>query len=163
VARQAEVVRFQRSHPDVVLAVLRDLSEHRNGWVNIQAVPPDADDDEPDAAPARPGLFGLFSGRGPAVPVSTWVPGATSPKGTEPDSLGIQHGAGPKAARRLVEAGVTAPDDWTVLSDHPRRGLVVQLPPGTPPGALLDWLLRASDVLAVAPLPDTWVAVVHRR
>ena len=50
-----------------------------------------------------------------------------------------------------------------MLSDHPRRGLVLSLPNGTDPEAVLTWLFDASRVLATDPLPDTWVAIVHRR
>ena len=50
-----------------------------------------------------------------------------------------------------------------MLSDHPRRGLVLSLPNGTLPPIVLAWLFAASDVLAPDPLPDTWVAIVHHR
>ena len=50
-----------------------------------------------------------------------------------------------------------------MLSDHPKRGLVLSLPDGTTPTVVLAWLFAACDVLAPDPLPDTWVAIVHRR
>ena len=160
-ARSTEVVELYRSQPDELLGVMHGLAEARDGWVNLQAV---IDEDEtPDAPPTRAGLFALVSGRGPSVPVSSWVPGEVSRKGQQPDSLGIQHGAGPKARFRLRDAGVFAPDGATILSDHPKRGLVLSLPAGTAPEAVLEFLFAASDVLTPLPLPDTWVGIVHRR
>jgi hypothetical protein len=161
VTRRTDVVHFFRSTPAELVTVLDDLGRARDGWVNIQAV--EAEEESPDAAPTRAGLFSLVSGRGPKVPVSTWVPGQTSAKRSEPDSIGIQHGAGPKAFRQLLEAGVSPPEGASMLSDHPRRGLVLSLPNGAAPAAVLAWLFAASDVLAPDPLPDTWVAIVHHR
>lgn len=135
------------------------------GQVNDSAAAAAADDvgGLPGTAPVNAGLFGWLSGRGPAVPVATWVPGSVTRRGTEPDSIGIQHGAGPRAFARLAEAGVAVPAGWRRLGDHPRRGLVVELPDGTDPQVALDWCLAACAVLSPAPLPDEWVAVVHRR
>lgn len=162
--RSTEVVEFFRSAPDGLVGVLQDLASGHDGWVNLQAaVREDEDPAGPDARPVRAGVFSLVSGRGPAVPVCTWVPGAPTRHGHEPDSLGIQHGAGPHATEQLVEAGVTFPSGWRRLSDHPKRGLVFELPAGTDPAAVLQWLFAASDVLAQGPLPDLWVAAIHRR
>jgi hypothetical protein len=161
VARSTEVVELYRSQPQQLLDVMRGLAEARDGWVNLQAV---VDEDEtPDAPPARAGLFALVSGRGPSVPVSSWVPGQPTRRGQGPDSLGIQHGAGPKARFRLRDAGVFAPDGATILSDHPKRGLVLSLPAGTSVESVLDLVFAASDVLTPFVLPDTWVGIVHRR
>lgn len=159
-----EVIRFTGSDTAHVVERMRDLVDRRNGWINFQPVLQDEDGESPvTMPPVRPGVLGLFSGRGPAVPVGTWVPGAKKRRGFEADSLGIQHGAGPKAARKLREAGVTAPNDWRVLSDHPKRGLVVRLPSETDPGAVLDWMIRACRELSLVQLPDNWVAMVHAR
>jgi hypothetical protein len=162
VSRRTDVVHFFRSNPAELLGVLDDLARDRDGWVNLQAVEND-EDGVPDAPPARAGMFNFLTSRGPRIPVSTWVPGAVGTKHPEPDSMGIQHGAGPKALRQLLAAGVTPPEGATMLSDHPRRGLVLTLPHGTAPAAVLSWIFAASDVLATDPLPDSWVAIVHHR
>ena len=163
-ARSRELVRFRPDQADDLLAVLRDLAAHRDGWVNVQA---DVEDDEeeggPDSRPGRAGVFALFSGRGPSVPIGTWVPGARTAKGDEPDSLGLQHSAGPRAFPRLRDAGVEPPPGFRLAGDHPKRGLVLEGPPGTDPATLLAWLVSASAVLADRPLPDAWVAIAHRR
>ena len=109
-------------------------------------------------------MFGLLSGRGPDVPVSTWVPGAaTAPRAPAPTRSASSTPPGPKALLRLLEAGVQPPEGFRRTADHPRRGLVLEGPAGTDPATLLQFLFAASDVLATGPLPDTWAASVHRR
>jgi hypothetical protein len=162
VSPEPQVVRFERGAPDELLGVMDDLARDRSGWVNLQAVGTDPDD-APEMPPGRSGMFAWLSSRRITVPVSTWVPGPPTRHGHEADSLGIQHDAGRFAANRLVDAGLTIPSSWRRLADHPRRGLVFELPDGTAPREVLAFLLRASDVLAPGPLPPTWVAVVHRR
>jgi hypothetical protein len=161
VSRRTDIVHFFRSDPAELLGVLNDLGRDRDGWVNIQAV--EAEEEAPDAPPARAGMFNFLTARGPRVPVGTWVPGAVGAKRAERDSIGIQHPAGPKANRQLLAAGVNPPEGATLLSDHPRRGLVLSLPNGTDPAVVLAWLFAASAVLAPDPLPETWVAIIHRR
>lgn len=160
-SRSAEVLEVSRAAPGPLVDVVRRLHEERDGWVNLQAR---VDDDEvPGAPPARAGIFNLFTGRGPAVPVVSYVPSTHPGKASEPDSLGIQHPAGPKALDRLADAGIGLPGGWRKLADHPKRGLVVALPADADPGDVLRWAFVACDVLAGGPLPDAWVAIVHRR
>jgi hypothetical protein len=161
VSHRTAVVDFFRSDPTQLLAVLDELAAAGDGWVNLQAV--EDDEEAPDAQPARAGLFSLVGGRGPRIPIGTWVPGERGGRRRDPDSIGIQHAAGPKALRRLVAAGVTPPDGASLLSDHPKRGLVLALADGTSPALVLAWLFAACEVLSSDPLPDTWVAIVHRR
>lgn len=114
-----------------------------SGWVNLQ---PEADlDAEPDESS---GLFGVFSSRGPTVPFATWHPGERS--------AGIQHGTGPKLAKR-----VELPEGWRVVQDHPRRGLVVRVPAGAPDEDVLAWLVATAGPLCPLPLLGRWVAEVH--
>ncbi len=66
------------------------LAEAHQGWVNFEpAVHPD------DVAPAGGGFFGVFSGRGPDVPLATWTAPTASRRGRgDPAMIGLQHGAG---------------------------------------------------------------------
>jgi hypothetical protein len=161
--RSTEVLHFSPTDLAALSTVLDELAATRNGWVNLQALVDD-EDMAPDARPGRAGVFAWLSSSGPAVPIASWVPGPTTRKGGhEPDSLGIQHAAGPRAAVTLAEAGLPVPSTWRRVADHPRRGLVMELPDDVTPTMVLDWAFPAMNVLAGAPLPDTWVAVVHRR
>lgn len=163
-SRTTEVVRFRPTEPTELLTVMDELATARSGWVNLQAVVGDEEAPAPDAQPGRAGVFAWLSSRGPEVPVASWVPGPTTRKGGhEPDSLGIQHAAGPRAADTLATSGLPVPSTWRRVADHPRRGLVMELPDGVPPSVVLEWSFPAMNILAGAPLPDTWVAIVHRR
>lgn len=134
-----DVVVFE---PDDLSPVLAALSPQ--GWVNLQ---PEVDTDAEPPAGAT-GLFGLFSGRGPAVPFCTWHPGERS--------VGIQHGRGPKLARVI-----DIPTGWRVVQDHPKRGLVLRVADDTTDADALGWLVRTATPLCDLPLLGRWVAEVH--
>lgn len=153
----AEVFEFRPPDNDAVLAAMDALTAKQHGWITLQP------GIHPDDEPPTPTILGrLFSGTGPPVPVCTWV--APEPKQKPPHAeIGIMHKAGPKAARTLEAAGVTVPDHWVVLADHPRRGLVVAIHPESPHAEVLDWLLRAASVLTRIAFTGTWKASVHGR
>src|SRR5580765_3784807 len=128
------------------------------GWINLA---PDVRDEDADKVAQSQGIFRLFSGRGPLVPLCTWVPGGHNRRGVEYVSIGIEHGSGPKAANRLRDAGTPVPKGWVVFSDHGKRGIVVAAPATVPHADVLDWIMRAALVLNLAGLTGTWHAVVH--
>jgi hypothetical protein len=153
-----ETLEFLRDEPEAVLERMRTLAAAHRGWINLRPrVHGDGSDDPP---PVRAGLFGVFGGGGPEVPLCTWTPGERRRRGIEPASVGLQHAVGPKAVRWLAEFGTPVPDGWVVAQDHPRRGLVVHPPPGADPEAVLGWLLRAGDALCRLPLTGRWAAAV---
>ena len=128
-----------------------ELARSGKGWINLS---PALDEDEP---PPRSSTFGLFSGRGPDVPLCTWVPGT-------PTQVGIQHGAGPKVVKVLQNLQEAVPDGWRVTQDHSRRGLVAILPEGTGNEQALDWLLRAGTALAAhLKLAGWWRAAIYKQ
>jgi len=136
VSAPPEQIDFALNDRDAVLARMARLTEAKKGWINLS---PALDEDE--EPPPRSSTFGLFSGRGPDVPLCTWVPGP-------PVEVGIQHGAGRKAVQVLRELGAPVPDGWRVTQDHSRRGVVAVVPDGTSNETVLDWLLRAGTALA---------------
>lgn len=152
------VVEFRVGDPAPVVAIMGELAAAHAGWLNLQ---PDVDvADVPDAGSP----FGrLLTAAGPPVPLGSWVPGPLRRGGAAPTSLGLQHPGGRKAIWQLRDVGITVPDGWRVRADHPRRGLVLELPDGTDPGTTLDWLVRASIALTEMALPDVWRAAVYRR
>lgn len=153
--RDPEVFTFRRDDTGGVVRLMDELAPD-GGWIVLQ---PAFDAD--DAAPARG--TGLFSGRGPDVPVCSWVPGERTRKGIEHVALGVEHGAGTNAEGRLAEVDVAVPDRWVVLQDNPKRGLVVAVPPHDEHGAVLGWLLDAGTALSAVRLSGEWRAFVHRR
>lgn len=152
-----EVVEFRPADTSAVVEVMAEMATAQRGWITFQP------GIRPEDAPPQKSVFGqLFSGTGPAVPVCTWV--APEPGQKPPHAeLGILHQTGPKAVRTLSEAGLDVPERWVVLSDHPRRGLVIGVHPASAHGDVLDWLLRAGETLTRVPLTGTWQAAVHGR
>jgi hypothetical protein len=153
----AEIVEFRPSDPAVVVDAMTALAAAEHGWITLQpGVRPE------DAPPPKSVLGSLFSGNGPPVPVCTWVAPEAGQKPPHPE-IGVLHQSGPKAARRLSEVGITVPDRWVVLADHPRRGLVIAVHPDAAHADVLDWLLGAGEALTRVPLTGTWQAAVHGR
>ena len=128
-------------------------------WVNIQF---EVDEDHPAATPDSP-LFSLFAARGPSSPLATVMAATTTGKHATPAQIGLQHRAGQKAARQLVEAGVMIPDDWQWVQDHPRRGLILQLPEidGTSSESVTAWLLSAMELLNRSPTTGNVLYELH--
>ena len=138
-AREPELIDFKPDDRAAVLARMDGLGQAGTGWINLSP----ALEDEAEL-PERSATFGIFSGRGPDVPLCTWVPGTSKTQA----QLGIQHGAGTKAAPLLKDMGFPLPEGWRVTQDHPRRGLVIMLPPDASSEAALDWLISAGTALA---------------
>jgi hypothetical protein len=149
-AAPPEQIDFALDDRATVLARMAQLIETGKGWINLS---PALDEDE--EPPARSSTFGLFSGRGPDVPLCTWVPGP-------PVEVGIQHGAGAKAVKLLRDLGEPVPEGWRVTQDHSRRGVVAVVPDGTTSERVLDWLLRAGTALAShLKLAGWWRAAIY--
>jgi hypothetical protein len=159
VASEPEVIVFVPDHPDEVIARMRRLAVDRDGWVNLHPLIETEEQVPPDTSP----LLSWLAAKGPAIPEATWVPGEVKRKRIEPDSIGIQHAAGTKARITLAERGAAVPDEWRLRADHPRRGLVVELPEGVDARRVVDWLVSAARALSDVQLPERWVAAIYRR
>ena len=106
-----------------------------------------ADEDRPPESP----IFKLFTAKGPAVPLGTWVPGHHYRDKWQPASVGLQHAGGRHAAKLLEERGVAEPDGWNRRQDHIKRGLVYELPEGQDPRVALEFLVDAMANLVEFP------------
>lgn len=131
--------------PDGDITPLLDHLD-RAAYVNLR---PGVDADD---VPPASGLGSLFGNRGAAVPLATWTPG----------EIGLQHGIGQRAAPALHDRGVPVPDEWYVVSDHPKRGLVLRTYQA-PPAETLAWLVRAARALCPLPITGPWRAEVRSR
>ncbi|HEY8544136.1 MAG TPA: hypothetical protein VIL36_03780 [Acidimicrobiales bacterium] len=153
------VIEFDEDERAPVVQRMVVMATKREGWANFT---PGLDVDVPP--PPRPTLTGLFTARGPDVPLATWTPaGRRSERG--PATVGIQHAQGPRVVDKLAAAGVPVPDEWRRLQDHPRHGLVLAVPQTTDPDELdatLDWLLRATGALCRIPRTGEWRALCYR-
>ncbi len=153
------LVEFRPEDADAVAGIVRamaELTEAQKGWINLYP------GIHPDDEPPTPSILGtLFTGTGPPVPVCTWV--APQPGQKPPHAeLGILHKSGPKAVRKLDADGIAVPDGWRVLSDHPKRGLVIAVPPDVPHEDVLAWLMLAGADLTRIPLTGSWQAAINR-
>jgi hypothetical protein len=155
---ELEIIEFSRFETGSVVRRMEELAASLDGWINIQ---PDLDPD--DVPTSSLGVLAIFSARGPAVPLVTWMPGQSSRRGATPAEIGIQHPAGSRAVPLLRDGGVDVPTGWQVVQDNPKRGLVVRPSADAPRADVLEWLLRATAALCPYELPVMWVAVVHRR
>ena len=138
--------------PTELESTIRSLVDAGKGWVNLR--PEVAEDDQP---PVPSGLSRLLSGRGPAVPLATFVVGS---KG-KPHLVGIEHGSGPKARQRLGELGIRAPVGSNVKSDHGKRGLVVSMAPDVDEREVVRFLFEAATELSVVPIGQVWEAEIY--
>ena len=159
-AAPPEIVEFRVDDPSAVVARMDEILERGHGWMNLQ---PAVSDEEAARTANSAGLFRLFSGRGPAAPFCTWVPGERTRRGIDYVSVGIQHATGPKTVDRLAESGVPVPETWHTMTDHPKRGLVVAVPTNVANTDVLAWLLRAGAALNQAKTTGTWRAFVYAR
>jgi hypothetical protein len=157
-----EIIRFDPGEPEGTTAVveaLRAMAEARRGWANFEPAVPD----ELDASAAST-RGGVFSNRGPAVPLCTWAAPTVDRKGrTGPQSIGVQHGISERARPRLSALGLEVPVGWAPRADNPKRGLVVEIPDEVDLAMVVDWLLAAGEALATVPLTGRWYATLHRR
>jgi hypothetical protein len=151
-----DLVEFDAAEPQVVLERMSALAATHSGWINLE---PALDREKQPVVAA--GIFRVFSGSGPPVPFATWTPGERRRRGEEPPSVGILHAAGPKAVQQLAAAGAQLPDRWVLMQDHPKRGLVVAVPPDEDHATVLAWVFRAAAVLSQVPVPDRWRAFVY--
>lgn len=148
-ANIAEVVEFRSTDIGELVDRLRTLADRGNGegWVNIG---PALSDEEYSALPPRSGLGAWFSGRGPVVPMVTWMP-PTRGERRRSAQIGISHGTGPNALPRLEERGIVLPSTWVKKQDHAKHGIVAEIPDDVDYSSMVDWLLRAmahlSDVV----------------
>lgn len=141
--------------PDEIIELpggdITPLLAHLAGAVFVN-LHPGVDPDEAPRPPSQRPLGNLFGNRGPVVPLATWTPG----------EIGLQHMAGPRFVRFLADKGVPVPEEWYVVTDHPRRGLVVRTY-DAPPEDTLRWLVRAASVVCPLEIIGPWHAVVHTR
>lgn len=139
-----------------VLEHMARLHQIGHGWINLD---PLLDLDDLPSPPS--GLTGLFSAKGPPIPRATWIAPSRKRRRVEPATVGMEHGCGRRALPYLAERGVFRDSTWRTLSDAPKRGLVMALPPEAGDADVLAWLLRAAGELSTVPLAGRWRASIY--
>jgi hypothetical protein len=139
-----------------LLARMAEATATGVGWINVQPVI------DEEYEPPGPGPFAFLGGSTHKVPTITWMPGRHAPNGSvKPTTVGLQHASGPRVGARLRDLGAPLPDGWRITQDHPRRGLVAQVPADADDRAVIDWLLRAAVLVCAVPVTGRWTASVH--
>jgi hypothetical protein len=156
------------ANPTPLVSIIEELHGSRGstngGWVNVlPRIPTDV------PIPATPGPFAVFSKRGPAVPMASWVvelprsAGRTAGGVVLPPTveIGLQHAA----ARRVAEMLGPIPDGFRVTQDHARRGLVLEAQSVNEVDVetTVDWLLQCLGGLCRVESHGDFDAVVYRR
>ena len=91
-------------------------------WFNIE---PDVDERSIHTGSI---FWKAFSSRGPRIPQFTWT-SATDRKGNyQPSEIGLTHPTGIAVLERIKGFQINIPDEWRLIQDHPKRGIVFQLP-----------------------------------
>lgn len=151
--RPVEAVEFTPPDVGAVVEWMAVLSSAGDGWVNLlPGVPEDAVEEPP-----RTVFTAIFGSARPPVTMCTWMPARHG----QPPTVGVSHPGDGRAVPQLVAAGIPLPHGWRLRQDHVRRGLVAETAPDADPAGVLDWLLRAGELLARVPLTGTWQARVH--
>lgn len=139
-----------------LLTTMANVQVSGTGWINIEPVI------EEQNEPPEPGPFAFLGGSTHKVPVVTWMPAKRQQnKASKPTTVGLQHASGPRVARRLRDLGLPVPEGWKVTQDHPRRGLVAEVPADADNRAVVGWLLLAAAALCLVPSTGRWEAAVH--
>lgn len=134
-------------------------SSGAGGWVNIG---PALSDEQVASVPVKSGLAAWFSGRGPMVAMGTWMP-APRGKRSRATQVGVEHGQGPNALKRLADAGVELGDGWAKRHDHAKHGVVVEVGANVALGEVVDWIVAAVTILTPdIDLSDRFVANCFR-
>jgi hypothetical protein len=154
-ARPVELEFVAHDDPSL-LTRMREVAAGGTGWINVKPII------EEEHTPPGPGPFAFLGGSTHKVPTGTWMPGRRSADGTaKPTTVGLQHAAGTHLAWKLRDVGMGLPEGWRVTQDHPRRGLVVQVPVDADDGAVMDWLLAAATFACAVPTTGRWTASIH--
>lgn len=158
--RGIEQIKFSPDELTRIVAWMTRLTAAEDGWINLVPRLSDDDDDD-DERPTSLGFFALLGGGAIGITMGTWIPPSHHPRrGLVWPSLGISQVTGRRAVAELNSLALPVPETWRIEQDHPRRGLILRLPPGEAPEKVLAWALRAVALCTYRPIA-TWRADVH--
>ena len=155
---EKELIEFRSDDASPLVTIIGELSAAQRGWVNVEPI---VDEDDLRTVP-KGGLRRVLSNKGPSIPFATYVPKEPGRKRPTPQSIGLQHPAGPRVVEVLAAAGVDVPERWFVQDQASKRGMVVLVPDGEPAADIAAFMLSAARAVSEVPVRGWWSAVVHR-
>jgi hypothetical protein len=160
VSKRRDTDTFDFSPPsfDRVTGYLRHFTEAGQGWINLL---PGLDIEEEEIPTTSTSLFNIFGSRQPPVTMCTLMPAKPVRRATDGVTVGVMHPTGPKAVKRLAEAGIAVPSGWLVRQDHARRGLVVRARHGAAEKEIIGWAIQVGTALCREEMTGQWQAVVY--
>lgn len=160
-------ITFGRGDSSSVVAAMAEIAAApgAGGWVNVG---PALTDEQAAQVPPNSGLAAWFSGRGPAVAMGTWMPPSVGSR-SGAAQVGVEHGQGPNALKRLREAGLELPHGWQKRQDHAKHGVVIELGGDVELSAIVEWIVEAVTILTSETIlrsgtavEDRFIAAVYR-
>lgn len=149
---------FTSAERAAIAEIVSEFSAAGNGWFNLS---PDIPEDVP--VPPTPGVLAVFSKRGPFVPVLTWIAGNQANGKKVLPQIGIQHGHSKRAMDALNDHDFSIPGDWRVLSDHPKRGCVIETTGSESHAEVTDWVCDLALTLCIPPTNGNFVVRRYSR
>ena len=111
-------------------------------WFNIE---PDVDERSVHTGSI---FWKAFSSRGPRIPQFTWT-SATDRKGNfQPSEIGLTHPTGIAVLDRIKSFQINVPNEWQLIQDHPKRGIVFQLPETYDPEEVVEFATSVIPVVS---------------
>jgi hypothetical protein len=123
------------------------------GWCNVI---PDVVEDVPDL---QVNFLGLWSNRG--VVMASFITTSERHGVAQPSSLGLLHSRGRLGRERIATLLQGAP--FLTRQDHSQRGLVLEVPVGTPARQVLDVMCALTSSLCDHEMTGSWRIDTYRR
>ena len=139
--------------PEPAVAAIGGIADGR-GWCNLT---PEVKAD--DVEVLSPSVFSLRVKRG--APVASLVTAPPRRGERRPATLGILHTRGRLGKKRIDDLLDGA--DYSVRQDHTQRGLLLEVPPDTPPASVLEVMRSVLSVLCDYDRTGTWRLDVYER
>ena len=146
---------FRLDEPKDILGYMARLLGAGDGWINL--TPKVSDEAETTSL----NFLTLFGGGSTGVAMCTWLPEVRESRGRNHVRLGISHVTGLRARAQLYSLAIPIPTNWRVVQDHPRRGLVLEVPSEEPNELVLTWALAAVSALNRLDRAGIWRAEIY--
>lgn len=138
------MITFSSERANAVAAI--DAVGAGRGWCNVS---PHVEEEVPDM---KVNYFGLRLNKG--VTVASYVTAPARHGSAQPSTLGVLHSRSRLGAERIALMLAGAP--FSVRQDHNTRGLLLEVPVGTPAEQVLTVMCNLTETLCDYDFTGTW-------